>query len=71
MKPTTPQWKLLYWAMQKGRRLTALDVFKLSGSLNAHKRMQDVVKQTGLMVFRGWNTVGKKRVRVFFMKGYK
>lgn len=64
----TPQWKLLYWAMQKGRRLTALDCFKLCGTMNAWKRMADVRKHTGKMVYRDWKP-GKRRIREFFMKG--
>lgn len=64
-----PQWKLLYQAMQKGRRLTALDCFKLCGTMNAWKRMYDVNKQTGKMVHREWKKVGNKQIRIFFMKG--
>ena len=69
MKSKDPQWKKLYQALQKGRRLTALDCFKLCGTMNAWKRMSDVQAQTGRVVHRDWKKVGNKRIRVFFMQG--
>lgn len=68
MKNKPPQWQVLYWSMQKGRRLTMLDLFKLTGSLNGHKRIRDIEKHTGKMVYRDWKP-GKRKVREFFMRG--
>lgn len=67
MKET--QWKKLHQAMSKGRRLTALDGFKICGTLNMWKRIQELEKHLDTHVSRGWKHVGGKRVREFFMKG--
>ncbi|HJS82297.1 MAG TPA: hypothetical protein VJ742_05620 [Nitrososphaera sp.] len=64
----TPQWKLLYQAMQKGKRLTMLDIFKLTGSLNGHKRIDDIEKHLDTYVYKGWRKVGSKRYREYSMK---
>lgn len=68
MKPKDPQWKILYQAMQKDRRLTALDCFKLCGTKNVYGRMQDIAKQTRLTVYKDWKKVGNKWIRMWFMK---
>lgn len=64
-----PQWKLLYWAMKhKRRKLTALDGFKLCGTMNMHKRISELEKHLNTYVYKGWRKVGSKRYREYSMK---
>ena len=62
-----PQWKKLYQAMKKGRRLTALDCFKLCGTLNAHKRIADLEKHLDTYVYKGWRKVKGVKLREYSM----
>ncbi len=63
----TPQWKVCWLALKKGRRLTMLDGFKLCGTLNLHKRCEDIEDHLGIVVRRGWRTVRGRRLREFYV----
>jgi len=52
-------------ALNAGRKLTSLDVFKVSGSLNAHKRVSEIERAYGITVKRKPLVKSGRRLRVF------
>jgi len=52
-------------ALNSGRKLTSLDVFRVSGSLNAHKRVREIEDQYGISVKRLPIKRNGRRLRVF------
>jgi len=59
------QTQKIYKALKAGRRLTSLSVFRLCGSLNAHKRVSEVERQYGIAVTRKPVLRNGKRLREY------
>lgn len=51
-------------ALRKGHTLTMLDCFRLCGTLNAHKRL-DELEQRGFKLHKGWKYHKGRRLRTW------
>lgn len=66
----------IYKALKAGRVLTALDIFRISGSLSATRRITDIVRigpkaahpHAGrIVIARGWKVVKGRKYRSYRM----
>jgi hypothetical protein len=60
----TTQNNRLRRALERGQTLTALSGFRIAGTFNLHKRL-DELELAGLPIERGWRKVNGKRLRTY------
>ena len=56
----TPQWKVIYNYMKKGKKVTPYSALKLCRTLCLHKRIDDIERFMDVEVKRDWKRVNKR-----------